>query len=207
MLTGCLAEYQGTCPATAPVLTTTSAVIGSSYTTATTGGTITSDGGAAITARGVCWSTSSGPTIADNKTSNGTGIGSFTSSMTGLTIGTTYYIRAYATNSAGTTYGNEIVLANTDIAIVNNFNLSFDGTINIVNINWTSTAETSLVSYTVNRLGVTSPIVTVGQRGPSIYPLVQDYAGPAGSGTFTYNLIAVYNDGTKAIVATKSITI
>ncbi len=75
-------------------------------TTATSGGIITSDGGASVTARGVCWSSStSQPTISNSKTSDGSGLGSFTSSITGLTAGTTYYVRAYATNSAGTAYG------------------------------------------------------------------------------------------------------
>ena len=77
-------------------------------TTAESGGTITSDGGAAVTARGICWSLNAVPTIADNHTTDGTGTGSFTSSLTGLTADTTYYVRAYATNSAGTGYGNAL---------------------------------------------------------------------------------------------------
>lgn len=78
-------------------------------TTAVSGGNITSDGGLAVTARGVCWSTSTGPTTADDKTEDGTGTGSFTSNVTGLTNGETYYLRAYATNSIGTAYGSERV--------------------------------------------------------------------------------------------------
>jgi len=69
---------------------------------------ISSNGGDSITARGVCWGTAQNPTIADAKTSDGTGVGSFTSSVTGLTPGATYYIRAYATNSVGTVYGNSL---------------------------------------------------------------------------------------------------
>jgi len=88
-----------------PTLTTTS-VSNITYTTATSGGNITFEGGT-VTARGVCWSTSSGPTTADSKTSDGTGTGSFTSSLTGLTYNKTYYVRAYATNSEGTAYGDE----------------------------------------------------------------------------------------------------
>jgi uncharacterized protein (TIGR02145 family) len=92
---------------TIPTLTTTAA---SSITliTAVSGGNITSDGGAAVTARGICWSTSTAPTIANNKTTDGTGTGIFTSSLTGLTTLTPYYVRAYATNSEGTAYGYEI---------------------------------------------------------------------------------------------------
>ena len=87
---------------------TTSSVSLITGTTATSGGIVTSDGGATVTARGVCWSTSENPTIADNNTTNGSGTGAFTSSITGLTTGTTYYVRAYATNSRGTSYGSQI---------------------------------------------------------------------------------------------------
>ena len=61
-----------------------------------------------ITAKGVCWSASSSPTVSDNKTVDGTGEGSFTSFITDLNPSTTYYVRAYATNSVGTGYGNEV---------------------------------------------------------------------------------------------------
>lgn len=75
-------------------------------TTSQCGGTITSDGGATVTARGVCWSIIQPPTVADDKTTDGTGEGSFTSNITGLTSSTTYYVRAYATNIVGTGYGS-----------------------------------------------------------------------------------------------------
>ncbi len=75
-------------------------------TTAQCGGTVTSDGGATVTACGVCWSTNQTPTVADNKTNDGAGTSTFTSNITGLTPGTTYYVRAYATNSVGTGYGS-----------------------------------------------------------------------------------------------------
>ncbi len=90
-----------------PTLTTT-AVSAIAPTKANSGGNISSDGYLSVTARGVCWSTSSAPTIANNITTNGTGLGGFTSSLTGLTPSTVYYVRAYATNSLGTAYGDEV---------------------------------------------------------------------------------------------------
>ena len=90
----------------APTLTTTN-ISSITSSSASSGGNVTSDGGSSVTARGVCWSTSSSPTTADSKTSDGSGTGSFTSSITGLSIATTYYVRAYATNSEGTVYGSE----------------------------------------------------------------------------------------------------
>lgn len=89
-----------------PTVTTT-IVTNVTSTTATSGGNVTDDGGATVTARGVCWSTSPDPTIDDNKTTDGNGMGAFTSQLTNLTHSTTYYIRAYATNSEGTSYGEQ----------------------------------------------------------------------------------------------------
>jgi hypothetical protein len=90
-----------------PSLTT--AVVTNVYpTTASSGGNVSTDGGAPVTARGVCWNTSSAPSISNNHTTDGSGAGPFVSNMTGLTPNTLYYIRAYATNSVGTAYGNEI---------------------------------------------------------------------------------------------------
>ena len=93
--------------ATLPTITTTT--VGSIVScAANSGGTISSGGGVTVTARGVVWSSSPGPTvILTTKTNDGTGTGTFTSSMTGLTASTTYYVRAYATNSLGTSYGTE----------------------------------------------------------------------------------------------------
>jgi uncharacterized protein (TIGR02145 family) len=71
-------------------------------------GNITSNGGAAVTTRGGCWSTNPNPTLVDNHTQDGSGTGFFISNLTGLSPGTTYYVRAYATNSVGTGYGNEV---------------------------------------------------------------------------------------------------
>jgi uncharacterized protein (TIGR02145 family) len=107
---------------------TTNPVSGATITTAevteittnssVSGGIITADGGSPVIARGVCWSTSQNPTTDDAKTSDESGSGSFTSSLTGLLPNTTYYIRAYATNSAQTSYGNTLSFTTQPIPIV-----------------------------------------------------------------------------------------
>jgi hypothetical protein len=101
-----LAKTENSCPVL-PVLTTT-VISNTTQTTAQSGGNITYTGSSNIIARGVCWSTSTAPTIANSKTTDGSGTGSFTSNLTGLIAGTTYYVRAYATNASGTNYGNEV---------------------------------------------------------------------------------------------------
>jgi len=92
-----------------PTLTlTTTAESSVTDTTANFGGIIIDDAGSAVTARGVCWSTSPNPTLSDSITTDGDGIGAFKSFISGLKLFTTYYVRAYAINSLGTAYGNEI---------------------------------------------------------------------------------------------------
>lgn len=92
--------------ASVPIIAST-IVSAITVTTARSGGNITLDGGATVTARGICWNTSKNPTLTDNITSDGTGLGNYVSIITGLTSGTTYYLRAYATNNVGTGYGSE----------------------------------------------------------------------------------------------------
>ena len=98
----------GAATSASPTVTATTAATSITATTATSGGNITSDGGSVITARGVCWSTSQNPTTANSKTTDAGTTGSYTSNLTGLTGSTTYYVRAYATNAVGTTYGTQI---------------------------------------------------------------------------------------------------
>jgi hypothetical protein len=97
--------YAPTVVAVPPTVTTT-AISSIGTTTANSGGNVTSDGGAPVTERGVCWDMSGGPAIDNPHTHDGTGTGTFTSNITGLSPNTTYYVRAYATNSAGTGYGD-----------------------------------------------------------------------------------------------------
>jgi len=98
--------YTGSSPS-APVVIT-SMVTNIVHNAATGGGDVTSDGGRTITARGVCWGTSTNPTISGNHTTEPGTTGPFTSNITGLNPQTTYYVRAYATNSIGTSYGTQV---------------------------------------------------------------------------------------------------
>ena len=107
-----------------PAKLTTSEVSSITDTSALTGGIITADGGAEITGRGVCWSTVPGPTLADPHTEDGRGIGAFISLITGLEPNKTYYVRAYARNSMGTTYGNELSFTS---LIPGDYAIDYDG--------------------------------------------------------------------------------
>ena len=123
-------------------------------------------GGAAVTARGICWGIAANPTIAGSKTTNGEGIGAFTSAMTGLLGNKTYYVRAYATNSAGTGYGPEVtfktdtdlptvtttaVTAITKISAVSGGNVTYDGggTITARGLCWSMNANPSVTDNVI----------------------------------------------------------
>lgn len=103
---------------------TTDAVTNITSTTAVSGGDISSDGGSAITAKGIVWSTASNPTLQSNtgSTNDGTGSSGFTSHLTGLSANTTYHVRAYVTNSTGTAYGNEVTFITAGLLPILNTN-------------------------------------------------------------------------------------
>lgn len=122
---------------------TTVAATDMTTTTAKVGGNITADGGGAITARGICWGTSATPTIAGSHTTETGTTGNFVSSLSGLTLDTNYFARAYATNAAGTAYGNVIQF------------LTLGGTINPVGV-YKLTAFTTSVPTDLNGDGIKS---------------------------------------------------
>jgi len=107
-------EFTTSLTPTLPIVSTTS-VSNITPNSASSGGDVTSAGNAVVTVRGICWSATTGPTIDDNKTIDGTGTGNFVSALTALSAGTTYYVRAYATNSVGTAYGNEVSFSTNSI--------------------------------------------------------------------------------------------
>jgi uncharacterized protein (TIGR02145 family) len=154
----------------------TVAVTDINFTSATSGGTITSDGNDPVTAKGVCWSTSSNPTTSDSKTSDGEGSASFTSFLTGLTPGTTYHVRAYATNSVGTGYGSEVTFTTTDLAV------PVLTTENVGSISYT----TAISGGTITSNGGTDVTVKGVCWSVSQSPTIADAKTADGSGTGSY---------------------
>ena len=96
----------------------TADVMGITPNTAVGGGEVTDDGGTPVTERGICWSLNSEPTIDDNYASSGEGMGSYTVAMSELTELTTYYVRAYAINEVGISYGEEVSFTTTESIVV-----------------------------------------------------------------------------------------
>lgn len=110
-LSGCKKDNTEENTAQNPPEINTSSITDITHNSATGGGEVTSEGSASVTARGICWSTQQGPTVDNPRTLDGGGAGSFASNMSSLTPGTTYYVRAYATNSLGTSYGVQVSFA------------------------------------------------------------------------------------------------
>src|SRR5690554_4530239 len=157
LVTNCEKDDDVTTEATIPVVNTNE-VTEVTQTTATSGGVISSDGGATVTERGVCWSTSQTPTIADNKTTDGTGAGNFTSAITGLTENTIYYVRAYATNSNGTGYGTTISYTTLEENSVDNVTIPEITTTIVTEVTQTTATSGGVITFnggaTVTERGV-----------------------------------------------------
>jgi hypothetical protein len=156
---------------------TTSAAVATSSTSASAGGNVTAEGGVPVTVKGVCWGTAQNPTIFDTKTSDGTGTGAFTSKISGLTAGTTYHVRAYATNSVGIAYGLDVVFSTPAMATV-------------------TTAAVSTVSPTIVSGGGNASIdggATITAKGlcwgTSANPTISDSKTTDGTGTGTFTTI------------------
>ena len=145
---------------------TTAAVTNIGHSDATCGGNVTSDGGGIVAAKGVCWNTTGSPTIADNHTIDGGGRGAFVSAVRALVPGTTYHVRAYATNDAGTAYGNEVTFTTEPPASVGDI-LCTDGT-------WVSLSDYAASGKTA--LGVIFHVDDSGMHGWAVH-LTDDCTG------------------------------
>lgn len=140
---------------------------------------VTSDGGASVTDRGLAWGTSADPTIADNSVSAGSGTGAFTAEMTGLTPGTTYYVRGWATNSEGTGYGGNVsfstekleqsvTFASLDERVYGDESFDLEATASSelpVSFSIEESSVATLSGHTVTIVGVGSVTITASQEG------------------------------------------
>lgn len=187
-------------PATIPSLSTTPA---SSITTtsAISGGSIIDDGGASVIANGVCWGINPNPAITDTKTSDGVGTTQFTSSISGLTAGTTYHVRAYATNSVGTAYGADIsflTLGQVPSALTQiPTNITFtgatlNGTVNPNDLSTTVTFEYgTTTSYGSTTTAIQSPVT-----GNTLVNVSAEITGLLPGTTYHYRVVTVNSIGT-----------
>ena len=153
-----------------PPSVTTADISGITSTSASSGGNVTDDNSSSVTVRGICWNTTGSPTISNSHTSNGSGLGSFTSSMTGLTDKTKYYVRAYATNSYGTNYGSELSFTAQTVACIPSAstNTSYMGITNVTttggvtNFNKSSgISATSYANFSSSSLASAAPGTTI----------------------------------------------
>ena len=171
---------------------TTASITQITETTAVAGGTVTNDGNASVTERGVCISTVSNPTTSNTKITAGSGTGSFTCNLTDLQPNTTYYVRAYAINSKGTAYG-EVVTFTTNKQVV----LPSVITATVIQI----TETTALVGGNVTSDGgasVTERGVVYSTNTNPVITNLSNTIRPCGSGTgaFTYNMTGLQSGST-----------
>ena len=199
--------------ATSAILTTT-AVSSITATGASSGGTISSDGGGPITANGVVWSTSTAPTVSlSTKTTDGTGTGTFTSTISGLAASTTYYVRAYATNAARTSYGTELTFStctlNTVLAASTNPTLVVN-TVLTPSITIATTGATNIGAATGLPAGVTASWLagTITISGTPTVTGTFNYTIPLTGGCGSVNAMGTItvNASTSAILTTTAVS-
>lgn len=183
---GNVISFQTTSSGVPPSVSTT-AISDITVNSASSGGNVTFNGGSTITSRGVCWNTTGNPTIADNKTSDGSGDGSFTSSITGLTCGTTYYVRGYATNQYGTGYGDQFSFVPNNypliIANLSGYAANQSGCISIGGY-WTVTLSSPATSNLIIPITITNGT----NNGDVNYNIPISYGNTTGSISVNYYL-------------------
>ena len=202
-----------------PTVTTTVEVTNITVSSATCGGEVTFDGNVTVTARGICWSTSQNPTIEDNKTTDGYGVGSFTSQIPNLVPNTQYYVRAYATNEVGTAYGEEVTFTTlekflptvitaevTDITVssaVCGGEVTFDGNVAVTakGICWSTSQNPTIEdNKTTDGYGVGSFTSQIPNLVPNTQYYVRAYAinevGTAYGEERTFTTLSVYSPAT-----------
>ena len=148
------------------------------YHTATIAAEVTSDGGASVTERGICYSTTENPTIESNKVVSGKGTGDYTANLTGLQDSTTYYVRAYAVNKKGTAYGEQVSF------MTKGYKLPTITTANPTNVEYTSATVGGNISSDGG--------AEVTERGicysTSKNPTIEDTKIVSGNGTSNYTI-------------------
>jgi hypothetical protein len=153
LLTNPLTGNQTTASGAVLATLTTTVVSAITVNSASSGGNVTDDGGASVTARGVCWNTTGSPTLddCDNYTTDGSGTGIFTSSLAGLSEYQLYYVRAYATNSAGTGYGSEVTFTTLKNEPSNYPSTFTVGTTSVssIQLTWTDASKTTPDGYLI----------------------------------------------------------
>lgn len=183
---------------TSPPIVTTNEVSSIANTSATVGGNISFSGGAAITERGVVYSISNTiPTVADAKLAIGSGIGLFSQSLTGLTQGSLYYLRAYAINSAGTSYGSVISFtpAGATVSTDNVTGVTTNAAIlggNVTSLGSSAVTEKGIVYTTGTGIPTTGDIKIAAGSGLGVFSQTVSSLSPA----TTYSARAFATNGT-----------
>ena len=196
-------------------------------TTAKSGGNVSNDGGSTVTKRGVCWSKTANPTTTDQVTEDGSATGLFTSSLVGLQSNTVYYLRAYAVNSKGTSYGNEISFKTTESgnlatlttvsisaigknAATSGGNITSEGSSSVTSrgICWNvSTNPTTLNSKTVDGSGTGSFSSSLTSLNPNTKYYVRAYAVSAAGTAYGDELsFTTTSDGQLPTLTTTDVT-
>lgn len=149
---------------TAPTVTTaTQSSV--THNSATLGGNVTADGGAAVSDRGIVWGLALNPTTADTKVANGTGTGAFSATVNGLPAGTTIHVRAYAINSVNTSYGSDISFTTLPAVAVTSLNRANTTPTNAATVNWTLTFASAVTGATASNFSLTGAAATGSSIG------------------------------------------